>query len=237
MRTKLFVLLSVGVLMLTASCSRTVKDDAQSHDESLQLTAYNELFEVYAEVTPPVAGDTCEIVAYFTWLDGFKPLESGAIRISLGSAGQTLEAPTRLGFYKFHLVPTSVGEACLTFDIATSAGTSHLVTPTFTVCDDDHEAQHIAADLKAASSNGVVFTKEMSWKVDFATDSCRRELTADLQAMGLTELNRRLLNCTEQIEQTMGKRNEEKSDVVVGELKAAREKLDGHYRAFIIYLC
>ena len=33
-----------------------------------------------------------------------------------------------------------------------------------------------------------------------------RELTADLQAMGPTELNRRLLNRTEQIEQTMGKR-------------------------------
>ncbi len=33
-----------------------------------------------------------------------------------------------------------------------------------------------------------------------------RELTADLQAMGLTELNRRLLNRTEQIEQLMGKR-------------------------------
>ena len=33
-----------------------------------------------------------------------------------------------------------------------------------------------------------------------------RELTADLQAMGLTELNRRLLSRTEQIEQLMGKR-------------------------------
>ena len=176
MRTKLFVLLAVGVLMLTASCSRAVKDDAHSHDESLQLTAYNELFEVYAEVTPPVAGDTCEIVAHFTWLDGFKPLESGAIKASLGSAEQTLEAPTSLGIYKFHLVPASAGEACLTFDIATPDGSSHLVTSTFTVCDDDHEAQHIAADRKAASSNGVVFTKEMSWKVDFATDSCRREL-------------------------------------------------------------
>jgi len=63
-----------------------------------------------------------------------------------------------------------------------------------------------------------------------------RELTADLQAMGLTELNRRLLSRTEQIEQLMGKRNEEKSDVVVGELKAAREKLDGHYRSFVTYL-
>ena len=63
-----------------------------------------------------------------------------------------------------------------------------------------------------------------------------RELVADLQMMGLTELNRRLLSRTEEIERLMGKRNEEKSDVVVGELKSAREKLDGHYRAFITYL-
>ena len=63
-----------------------------------------------------------------------------------------------------------------------------------------------------------------------------RELVADLQMMGLTELNRRLLSRTEQIEQLMGQRNEEKSDVVVGELKSAREALDGHYRAFITYL-
>ena len=63
-----------------------------------------------------------------------------------------------------------------------------------------------------------------------------RDLVSDLQAMGLTELNRRLLSRTEQIEQLMGKRNEEKSDVVVGELKAAREKLDGHYREFVTFL-
>lgn len=63
-----------------------------------------------------------------------------------------------------------------------------------------------------------------------------RELTADLEAMGLTELNRRLLSVTEQIEELMGRRNEEKSDIVVGELKAAREKLDSHYRSFITYL-
>ncbi len=33
-----------------------------------------------------------------------------------------------------------------------------------------------------------------------------RDLVSDLQMMGLTELNRRLLSRTEQIEQTMGKR-------------------------------
>ena len=48
---------------------------------------------------------------------------------------------------------------------------------------------------------------------------------ADLQAMGLTELNQR-----------MAQRNEEHASLIVGELKAAREALDAHYRAFITYL-
>lgn len=113
MRTKLFVLLSVGVLMLTAGCSRAVKDDAhahaQSHDESLQLTAYNELFEVYAEVTPPVAGDSCEVVAHFTWLKDFKPLEAGSVTATLGASSQSLDLPTRTGIYKFKLASPTEG--------------------------------------------------------------------------------------------------------------------------------
>lgn len=62
------------------------------------------------------------------------------------------------------------------------------------------------------------------------------ELTADLAAMGLTELNQLMAQTTTQIEQLMAQRNEEQSTIIVGELKAAREALDAHYRAFITYL-
>ena len=62
------------------------------------------------------------------------------------------------------------------------------------------------------------------------------QLQADLAAMGLTELNRRMAETTAQIEQLMAQRNEEQSTIIVGELKAAREALDAHYRAFITYL-
>ena len=54
--------------------------------------------------------------------------------------------------------------------------------------------------------------------------------------MGLTELNRRMADTTAQIEQLMAQRNVEQSTIIVGELKAAREALDAHYRAFITYL-
>lgn len=167
--------MAVGIMMLATGCGRAVKDDAHSHDESLQLTAYNDLFEVYAELTPPVAGDTCEVVAHFTLLENFKPMENGSVTAKIGDSEQLLDTPTRQGVYKFRLVPAAVGEACISFDIAVPGGISRVVTPVFTVCGDSHEAQNMAAELKAASANGVVFTKEMSWKVDFATDSCRRE--------------------------------------------------------------
>ena len=62
------------------------------------------------------------------------------------------------------------------------------------------------------------------------------DLTADLAAMGLTELNTRLTQLSTQIEQLMSQRNEEQAVIIVGELKAAREALDAHYRAFLTYL-
>lgn len=150
-----FVLLAVGALVLTAGCSRAVKDDAHthSHDESLQLTAYNELFEVYAEVTPPVAGDSCEVVAHFTRLKDFKPLEAGSVTATLGTSSQKLDTPTRTGIYKFKLASPAEGEAAFTFDITTPDGTSleklaghttRIVTPAVTVYVDEHEAQHHA---------------------------------------------------------------------------------------------
>jgi uncharacterized small protein (DUF1192 family) len=61
-------------------------------------------------------------------------------------------------------------------------------------------------------------------------------LQADLAAMGLTELNTRLNQLTTEIISLMAARNEEQSTVIVGELKAAREALDAHYRAFITYI-
>ena len=61
-------------------------------------------------------------------------------------------------------------------------------------------------------------------------------LQSDLAAMGLTELNQRMAETTAQIEQLMAQRNEEQSTIIVGELKAAREALDAHYRQFITYL-
>lgn len=149
------------------------------HDENLQLTAYNDDFEVYAEVTPLAVGEESEVLAHFTHLCNFKPIEKGKMTVTLAvgteTVSQTLEEPTRTGIYKFAITPKKVGEGRLMFDVVTKEGRSQLVVQNVMVYKDKHDAQHAAADAKVSSSNGVSFIKEKSWKVDFSTVAVKRE--------------------------------------------------------------
>jgi len=112
------VLLMAGTM---AGCRQTATKAAHDHDESLQLTSYNEDFEVYAEITPLVKGEASDIVAHFTWLNNFKPIEKGTVTATLTIAGetvsQTLDAPTRQGIYKFSLTPKKAGKGTLSFSL------------------------------------------------------------------------------------------------------------------------
>lgn len=163
-------------------CARNngnVSTGEHAHDENLQLTAYSNDFEVFAEATPFVVGQPSDILSHFSYLENFKPLTEGSVTVSLivGTDGirQTLEQPTRTGIYKFSLQPAVAGTGKLVFDITTPEGTSQITVPNIKVYTDAHDAQHDAADAAVTSSNGAVFTKEQSWKVDFATDVARRE--------------------------------------------------------------
>jgi len=153
--------------------------DEHAHDESLQLTAYNADFEVFAELTPFVVGETSDILAHFSQLENFKPLAEGSVTVSLivgtDDIHQTLEQPTRTGIYQFALRPNVSGSGKLVFDIQTAKGVSQVIIPNVTVYDDEHEAHEAAAAAAVTSDNGVTFTKEQSWKVDFATTEARSE--------------------------------------------------------------
>lgn len=149
------------------------------HEENLQLTAYGNDFEVYAEATPFVSGEPSELLSHFTFLKNFKPLEAGKVtaRLITGSeeVRHELDKPSRPGVYKFTLTPKNTGTGKIVFDIQTSTGNSQIVVPNITVYKDKHDAQHNAADAVVTSSNGVSFIKEISWKVDFSTEPCGRE--------------------------------------------------------------
>lgn len=173
------LLTAVAIVGCASNGGSHAHDEGHAHEENLQLTAYNDDFEVFAEVTPLVVGEASDILAHFTHLENFKPLTSGKVTVSLivGTEGirQTLESPSRPGIYRFALTPSVKGAGKMIFDIETEGGTSQLVVRNIYVYDNTHDAQHAAADAVATSSNGAGFTKEMSWKVDFATEQCRLE--------------------------------------------------------------
>ncbi|MDR0295887.1 MAG: efflux RND transporter periplasmic adaptor subunit [Prevotellaceae bacterium] len=181
MKTYHIVIAALFAVAISISCGNNQNSEAcTGHGESLQLAAYNAGFELFAEATPFVVGQTSDILAHFSHLENFKPLAEGSVTISLivGTDGirQTLEQATRTGIYLFSLQPTAAGRGKLIFDIKTTKGVSQIVVPNITVFTDEHDAQHAAAHDAAESSNGVVFTKEQSWKIDFATAEARREV-------------------------------------------------------------
>ena len=167
------------ITIIIVGCGNNRKHDDCAHDEILQLTAYNADFELFAEATPFVVGQTSDIWAHFSHLENFKPLAEGKVTANLivgtNEFSQTLEQPTQTGIYHFQLTPTTAGSGKIIFNIEISSRKSQIILSDITVFTNEHDAQHAAAEAVIESVNGVVFTKEQSWKVDFATEEIAKK--------------------------------------------------------------
>jgi RND family efflux transporter MFP subunit len=181
MMKKLF---SISILagILLAACTPAADDAQTAHDHSgikLQLVSYNPDFELFAEADPFIVDHPSAILAHFTLLEDFNPLDSASITVSLivGSKGirQTVDAAIRPGIYSFNLQPIVSGEGELIFDLKYAGGESQILVKDVTVYFDEEEAMHVADEKLISDPNGIVFTKEQSWKVDFATAEVQQE--------------------------------------------------------------
>ena len=170
---QLLYILSLSILLF--SCNQTVQqtDDAHAHDAKLQLTEYSNNMELFAEADPLAVGQNSGILAHFSWLKNFKPLESGDVTVSLivGTKGvkQKLTQPVRPGIFKFEIQPQVAGVGKMIFDINSDEGNTQIIVNNITVYDNKHDAEHAAEGIVVSETNATVFTKEQSWKIDFAT--------------------------------------------------------------------
>lgn len=164
--------LTIGLYGCTQPLQQT--DDAHAHEAKLQLTEYSNTMELFAEADPFSVGQNSGILAHFSWLENFKPLESGNVTVSLivGTQGikQTLSMPVRPGIYKFEIQPQVAGIGKIIFDIDSDLGKTQIVVNNIIVYDNKHDAEHAAENIVVSETNATVFTKEQSWKVDFATE-------------------------------------------------------------------
>lgn len=156
-------------MLFLLGCRAKVVEHAHEEEIKIQLTAYGERFELFAETDPLAAGRPCEVLAHFTRLSDFKPLPDGKVRLTLSGAGEPVavaqDRPERPGIFRFSITPRTPGPAGMTFDLP---GGDRLALSGLEVFASAEEALH-AAEERPAAPRGVVFTKEMSWKVDFAT--------------------------------------------------------------------
>ncbi len=146
------------------------------HDhEKIQYTVYSSDFELFAEADAMVIGEHADVLAHFTSLEDFKPLDEAAkitakLIVNGKTITETLDEPLRKGIYSFELEPTTTGEGKLYFDIETGGERFEVIVPDVDVFANDEELHnHHDHGDEPSAVNANVFTKEQSWKVDFAT--------------------------------------------------------------------
>lgn len=178
------ILLGVLFVFFIVSCSpsheneghehSTEADSHEGHEEiKFQYTAYSNDFELFAEADAFIVGEQANILSHFSTLPDFRAVEKGKITVFLSVNGketkQALSEPTQKGIYSFDIQPATQGTGTLTFEISNEKGTYKVVVPQITVHANDEKAHEAAGKIVVSKTNTTVFTKEQSWKIDFAT--------------------------------------------------------------------
>ena len=179
MNNKLYFGVLLAIMLAGCNNKPAVTQHEEHEETKLQYTAYSNEFELFAEADPFVVGESANVLSHFSKLPGFKALESGSMTIRLMVNGkeinQSLEKPTRKGIYSFDLKAETAGKGTLKFQITNENGTFEVVVPDITVFASLDEAHEAAEKVLISRTNTTVFTKEQSWKVDFATDFPKNE--------------------------------------------------------------
>ncbi len=181
MRFKLFLALLVAIAVAACHHQGHDHDHDQDHDhdhdhEGLKVhyTAYTDLYELYAEADPFVAGESASLLVHLTLLPDFRPLDEARVtlRATIGGrvAGEIAEEPESPGIFHFHVdIPDSGGEGSLLFIVRSEHGDAEISISGITVYADDEAAEAEIEEQAHEVVNATTFTKEQSWKTDFAT--------------------------------------------------------------------
>lgn len=171
-------ILSFLVVLVTAitSCTQTSRQsDTDHHSEevaSLQLTAYTSSYEIFAECTPLSVGDTAFVLAHFTHLESFKPLEDAQIGLRLKLPSSEVSAFSfewiKAGIFRLAFVPDQPGMGQLNL-IINGENAEIIPLAEVEVFENAEDAAEDAARKEINSDNRIVFTKEQSWKIPFKT--------------------------------------------------------------------
>ncbi|WP_430816436.1 efflux RND transporter periplasmic adaptor subunit [Carboxylicivirga sp. RSCT41] len=162
-----------GMALLVA-CGQKHHNEGHSHDDiTIPYTGYSNSIEVFADVEPLAVGANSQMIIHFTDLSSFKPVVASEVEVALivGQKGLKVKSDQAVqdGIFKVVIQPQTAGVGYLEF-ILTVQGKKHKVSVTnVNVYKNQHDAVHLTEANLPVSANGISFTKEQAWKVDFMT--------------------------------------------------------------------
>ena len=187
--------ISLFTLLVVLFCACSGHDhkseEVHSHEHPvLNATKYGSSVELFVQYDELVAGHKASVVAYATSLLSFKPYDGGAVEVALKVGGKETVLsvePSHKGIYSFNITPAVHGMGDMLFKMgdellgvhvhvggehnhgdehAHEAEHSHEAEHEH--LSHSHEAEH-AHEAPHSHENNISFSKEQSWKIDFAT--------------------------------------------------------------------
>ncbi len=172
---KIFLPILILALSMTLVNCHGHKHD-HSHDvhehshEPLNIVAYGDSIEVFAEVGKLHTGEETFILAYITNMNNFKPVDADEVVFTLTAGGKSVKSVAKKisqGIYRCNITPEKGGEGFIMCKVSLPGGHSEAITSVTVFDAGDH---HHAQSGHEHGSNMLTFTKEQSWKIDFATE-------------------------------------------------------------------
>ncbi len=178
-----------GLLLFAVGCGHEHGEDTHSHgDEThathgpelkpLSFTIWSKKSELFVEFPPLVVGKKSRFAAHFTDMKNFKAIQEGKVIVRLWDGNQKMAEngvakPSSPGIFQPILSPEKAGNYSLEFILLTDKLSDTIVIPNITVYPDVVNA--IAAVPYEPEGDEVSFSKEQSWKIDFAIEQVKRQ--------------------------------------------------------------
>lgn len=153
-----------------------------------KLTHFSDRTELFVEFPRLVVGEKSAFAAHLSGLSDFKAVTAGKVTVRLSGDGQadevfTVDGPSQPGIFRPEASPKHAGERELSIEVSTAEfSVTHQLGPV-TVYPDRKTADAAPA---AHDDEGIGFTKEQQWKVDFATtEVVTRPIRPSIHATGV----------------------------------------------------
>ncbi len=161
--------------------------DADHGSGGENLTHFTDRTELFVEFPRLVVGEKSAFAAHLSHLSDFKAVTAGKVSVRLSGNGQpdetfSVDGPSQPGIFRPEATPKHAGERQLSIAVSTPEfSVTHALGPV-TVFADRKAAEAAPA---AHDDEGIGFTKEQQWKVDFATaEVVTRPIRAAVNATG-----------------------------------------------------